>query len=115
MFDIYDKDKNPSIGQKILYQLTKPITDASNALQGKHTISYGGGGHMVRDKFATAEDVNSKLGQNEKDRTRNTVTEQDNAFTKIVDKIGDAIGDVSLFSLENSNKNDEGPSNPSHN
>ena len=78
MFSIKDKTKKPSIGQRLLYNLSKPITDFQNDISGED-MSYGGGGRVIRDKFATVEDVNNKLGKNEKDRTRNTVTEQDNA------------------------------------
>ena len=49
MFDIYDTNISPSIRQRILYQLSKPFTDAMNILQGENVISYGGGGHILRD------------------------------------------------------------------
>lgn len=50
MFDIYDKNKKPSLGQRILYILSKPITDFQNDILGEDLISYGGG-KILREKI----------------------------------------------------------------
>ena len=51
MFDIYDKNQEPNMGQRLYYCLTKTYTNMINDITGTNELSYGAGGHIFREKI----------------------------------------------------------------
>ena len=51
MYDIYDKEQEPTMIQRLTYKLTKPFTDMINDITGTNELSYGAGGNILRNRI----------------------------------------------------------------